>query len=93
MDILLDKKLPFLYCVGDSVNLKIKKRAGYKALIIAFVLPLLLLLMALLIVAMNTNDMLLQSVIPIVVVLFYYVVLYIYRQKLNNQFEIEVSKE
>lgn len=77
---------------GDEVNVILKLTMGYKAVWLAYVVPLFVLVAVLLsLCAFGVNE-LYAGLISIGTVALYYLVIFLLRNKLNNQYIFKIEK-
>ena len=80
------------YSVGESVNVSINTSLGLKAVMLAYVLPLLVLMLSLAVGFCCFSSELLQVFVALIPTVCYYIVLYQFRHKIEQQFSLTVSK-
>lgn len=85
--------VPGNWTVGQEVNVMLRKSMGFKAVWLAYMIPLLVLLAVLLIlVNMGVAD-LVAGLIAIGAVAFYYLVLALFRNKLANDYSFYIKEK
>lgn len=77
---------------GDEVNVILKLTMGYKAVWLAYVIPLFVLVAVLLALCAFGVDELHAGLIAIGTVALYYFVIFLLRNKLNNQYIFKLEK-
>lgn len=81
------------YQVGDEVIVSISTKLGFKAVLIAFILPLILLLIVLFLsIKLFTFSQSLSALISLAFLAIYYMVLYKQNHKLSKEFNFYVKK-
>jgi len=78
--------------VGESVNIILERKLGFKALWYGYVFPLLVLLTALIITYAVTGKDGLAGLVALGVLLPYYMVLYFFRNYLTSKFQFTLKK-
>ncbi|MDR2409988.1 MAG: SoxR reducing system RseC family protein [Bacteroidales bacterium] len=80
------------YSVGEEVNISMKTSLGLKAVLYAYVLPLVLLLVAFVMAYQFIASELMQIVIALLPVIVYYIILYRMRYRMEKTFQFYISK-
>lgn len=78
------------YSVGQPVNIRMSVRQGNKAVVFAYLVPVIILIV--MILTFSSTDMkdIYSALISISVVGIYYFILYLFRDKIKKQFSYEV---
>ena len=80
------------YNVGDIVNILLRKKMGFKAVWLFYVIPLLILMVLLLsLSALKTNELIIGAVI-VALLSSYYFVIYLCRDKVSKDFVFAIEK-
>jgi sigma-E factor negative regulatory protein RseC len=90
--IAVETKQANTYSVGEEVNISMKTSLGLKAVLYAYVLPLVLLLVAFVIAYQFVTSELMQIVIALLPVIVYYLILYRMRRRMKRTFQFHISK-
>ena len=80
------------YTEGEDVSVSIKGSLGLKAVLYAYMLPLILLLAAFMVLRLFIASELLQISLAVIPVVMYYIGLYKLRNKLDKTFNFQISK-
>jgi len=80
------------YSVGESVKISINTSLGMKAVVLAYVLPLLVLILSLAVGFNFFSSELLQVAVALIPTVCYYIILYMFRHKIEQQFNLTISK-
>jgi len=80
------------YSVDETVMVSINSSMGMKAVLLAYVLPLLILMLSLAVGYNRFSSELLQVVAALTPTVLYYIVLYRFRHKIEQNFTFFVSK-
>ena len=80
------------YVVGEEVEILLKQRQGFKALWLGYVLPFIIMVLTLIVVMAVTEREGLAGLAGIFVLVPYYLGLYIFRDKVKEQFEFIIRK-
>ena len=80
------------FTVGESVNVVVKQSLGFKAVAIAYLIPLCILIILLLSLPIIVPNELADGLIAIGFVVVYYLILALFRKKLGTQFVFTVEK-
>ncbi len=80
------------YKVGDEVQIYTKMSMGLKAVWISYVIPLLILMILILSLSSVVGNEFLRGGIAVAGVAFYYLVIWLFREKLSDQFEFYIKK-
>jgi len=78
--------------VGDSVDIILQQRQGFRALWLGYVLPFLIMVTSLIVVVAITDREGLAGLIGISVLVPYYLGLYILRDRVREKFEFKIRK-
>lgn len=78
--------------LGESVNIVLEQKQGFKALWFGYVLPMLVLLAAMIITYAITGKDGLSGLVALGVLVPYYLVLYLIRSYLKNEFTFKIKK-
>ncbi len=78
------------YSIGQPVNIKMGTRQGNKAVILAYLVPVVLLIIMILLFSSIEIKDIYVALISISVVGIYYFILYLFRDKIKKQFSYEV---
>lgn len=81
------------YKVGEVVKVVGSVSMGLKAIVWAYVLPLLLLISLLITVMEFTNHDALAAIVGICSLIPYYIVLYLFRNKISGNFQFNIEKQ
>ncbi len=82
------------YQIGDEVIVSITTKLGFKAVLIAFILPLILLLIAIFAsVNLFSLSQALSALIALVIIAIYYLILYKQNNKLTKEFNFQIKKK
>ncbi|MCH3923597.1 MAG: SoxR reducing system RseC family protein [Bacteroidales bacterium] len=92
-DILVIEKNPELYTVGEKVTVKIPEKKAMKAVMIAFVYPMLLIILSISLTSsvFHLSDPLI-ALFAVIIILIYYSILYLLRDKSFFNFNISIEK-
>jgi len=80
------------YQIGESVNVSFQQSAGFKALLLAYILPFLLLFTTLIITWIISSNEALSGVFALGILLPYYLLLKLFNNRLNKTFSFTISK-
>jgi len=80
------------YAVGDVVEVEMRRSMGFKAVWISYVIPLVILMFFLLTLQEVSFTELQAGVGALLAVILYYLVVYMFRDKLANQFVFTIVK-
>jgi Positive regulator of sigma E activity len=80
------------YIEGEDVSVSLKGSLGLKAVLYAYILPLLLMMATFVVVRLFIFSEPLQILFALIPVVIYYTVLYKLRDKLDNTFNFYISK-
>ena len=78
--------------IGEKVNVCMERSMGSKAVLIAYILPVVVLLVVLIITLQLTADEISAGIAGIMSVALYYSVIYLFRNRLNNTFRFTLKK-
>ena len=78
--------------IGDTVEVIIKQRMGWKAVVIAYIVPLIVLVGTLAVLDMRMESEALAGVIALGVTGVYFIVLRLFRDKLQREFSFSIRK-
>ncbi len=78
--------------IGDTVEVIIKQRMGWKAVVIAYIVPLIVLVGTLAVLDMRMESEALAGVIALGVTGVYFIVLRLFRNKLQREFSFSIRK-
>ncbi|WP_294596034.1 SoxR reducing system RseC family protein [uncultured Rikenella sp.] len=81
------------YAVGEQVTLVMRRAAGFKAVIIAYFIPVCLIVAALLIFQQTGVRETVAGVVTLGIVGIYYLVVRLFRQKLRGEMTIQIEKK
>ncbi len=81
-----------IYSVGDKVQVYTKMTMGLKAVWISYVIPLVILMILILSLSSVIGNEFLRGGIAIAGVAVYYFIIWIFRDKLSDQFEFYIKK-
>ena len=81
------------YCEGEDVSVSLKGSLGLKAVLYAYMLPLLLLMTAFIVLRLFIDSELLQILFALIPIVIYYFALYKLRNKLDKKFNFHISKQ
>lgn len=76
---------------GDQVTVTLEQSAGYRALLLGYLIPLLLLLAILIIMLATGAGELSSGILAIASLLPYYLILYLLREKINEKFIFSIK--
>jgi sigma-E factor negative regulatory protein RseC len=74
--------------VGDEVTVLIERQSGLKAVLLAYIIPLILLLITMSWVLNVTGSDLYAGLSALSILVPYYIIIYILRKKLGNEFKV-----
>lgn len=77
---------------GDTVQVRIRTSKGLKAVVYAFILPILLLFITLLISFHLLRNEAIAALVALTIVALYYTALYCLREKIRKEFEFKLEK-
>ena len=80
------------YSAGDSVKILISRSMGYKALFLGYLLPFFIVILMLILTKIIGFDELISGLISLFVLLPYYLSLYLFREKVNQNFIFTIMK-
>ncbi|MDR1182674.1 MAG: SoxR reducing system RseC family protein [Bacteroidales bacterium] len=80
------------YCMGEEVNISMKTSLGLKAVLYAYILPLVFLLVAFAIAHHFIASEPLQIILALFPVIVYYTILYRMRRRMEKTFQFYISK-
>ena len=80
------------YSAGDSVKILISRSMGYKALFLGYLLPFFIVILMLILASIIGFDELISGLVSLFVLLPYYLTLYLFREKVNQNFIFTVMK-
>jgi positive regulator of sigma E activity len=80
------------YHVGDSVELSIPSKSGFKALLLAFGLPFVLLIFVLIVMTVITHNEVLTAFVSLCSLIPYYILLYFMRDRIRDQISFSIEK-
>ncbi len=78
--------------VGDTVEVIVEQRMGWKAVVIAYIVPLIVLVGTLAVLDMRMESEALAGVIALGVTGVYFIVLRLFRDKLQREFSFSIRK-
>ncbi len=78
--------------IGERVNVCMEQSMGSKAVLIAYVFPIIVLLIALIITIELTNDEISAGIIALLSVGLYFSGVYLFKNRLNNTFQFTLKK-
>ncbi len=81
------------YAVGDEVRVLTKKSMGLKAVWISYVIPLIILMILILSLSVLIGNELMRGLVAIGGVALYYGLIYIFREKLSNEFSFYIKEK
>ncbi len=76
---------------GDQVTVTLEQSAGYRALLLGYLIPLLLVLAILIIMISAGAGELVSGILAIASLLPYYLILYLLREKINEKFIFSIK--
>lgn len=79
--------------VGDSVEVMVQEKLGWKAILLAYVLPFFVLIGTLGVLSVCWGNEVGSGLVALAAVGVYYLVLFGFRRKLNKEFDFWVVKE
>lgn len=79
--------------IGETVNIALETSAGNKAVILAYVLPLIVLLVLMFTTFVITHKELLSVAVSVVGVIVYYLILRFFNSKLDKEINFSVKKK
>lgn len=79
--------------IGETVNIILESSAGNKAVVLAYVIPLVVLLVLMLTIFSTTHNELLSIAISVLGVVVYYLILKSYNSKLDKEISFSVEKK
>lgn len=80
------------YSVGEDVTVSINTSLGMKAVLLAYIIPLLVLMLSLAVGFSCFSSELLQVVVALIPTVCYYIILYRFRHRIEQRFRLTVSK-
>ena len=80
------------YAVGDSVQVVISESRGMQAVLLAYIIPSILLLGGLILLLQWLSELVAVMAV-LLLIAAYYLVLYACRQRLQNKFTFQITKE
>lgn len=80
------------YSVGETINLYYEESLGFKALILAYVIPFIAILIVLVITLQITNNEAIAGLLSLAVLVPYYFILYIKKDSLKKTFSFRIEK-
>lgn len=81
------------YQVGEQIQLVMRRSAGLKAVVIAYLVPVVLVVAALLTFQATTLNETTAALLTLGILVLYFVVIRLLRGRINNQLTIEIEKE
>lgn len=81
------------FCEGEVVNVGLQRSMGFKAVYISYVIPVTILLLFLLTLSSFNHDELWIGLGSILAVCIYYLIIYMFRDKIANQFMFTIAKK
>lgn len=79
------------FAPGDSVTVLMKKSAGYRALLLGYIFPLILVLFTLIILASSSVPELAAGLLSIAGLIPYYLILWFFRKRISNKFTFTIK--
>lgn len=80
------------YKLGESVNVILEQKLGFKALFLGYMLPFIIVLTSLIILTATTHNEALSGLISLALLVPYYVGLYTQKEKLKKSFSFKIEK-
>ena len=80
------------YQIGESVNVVMEQKAGFKALFLGYVLPFIIVLCSMIITSSLTEYEAIIGLVSLGILIPYYVVLYSYKEKFKKSFSFKIEK-
>ncbi len=80
------------YFAGEDVNVLMRASLGLKAVLYAYIIPLVFLLITFIVVRQFITSELIQILLAFIPVVVYYVILYKMRDKMDKTFQFYISK-
>jgi len=80
------------YKVGESVNVILDQKLGFKALFLGYILPFIILMLSLIILTITTENEALSGLISLGLLVPYYFVLYTQKEKFKKSFSFRIEK-
>lgn len=81
------------YQVGEQIQLVMRRSAGLKAVVIAYLVPVVLVVAALLIFQATPMSDTTAALLTLGILVLYFVIIRLLRGRINNQLTIEIEKE
>ena len=81
------------YHIGDEVQVLTKKSMGLKAVWISYIIPLLILMILILSLSKLIGNEMIRGLVAIGGVALYYGMIYIFRDKLSNEFSFYIKEK
>ena len=81
------------YRVGEQIQLVMRRSAGLKAVVIAYLVPVVLVVAALLIFQATPMSDTTAALLTLGILVLYFVIIRLLRGRINNQLTIEIEKE
>lgn len=81
------------YRVGEQIQLVMRRSAGLKAVVIAYLVPVVLVVAALLIFQATPMSDTTAALLTLGILVLYFVIIRLLRERINNQLTIEIEKE
>ncbi len=78
--------------VGDTVNIILQQKQGFKALWLGYVLPLIVMVMTLIIVMAITDKEGLAGISGVLILIPYYLGLFVFKDKIKEKFVFKIRK-
>lgn len=79
--------------IGEYVNVALKESAGFKALLVGYVLPFFILLFTLIALLEYSNNELLAGLVALFMLVPYYLLVFLFKDKLKKQFQLFLEKQ
>jgi len=80
------------FSVGDTVNLMIEKSAGYKALLLSYLLPLIIVLVSIVVFLVTGFSEIIAGTASLLMLVPYYLILYSLRHIIKKKIKISFTK-
>jgi len=81
------------YKTGDKVIIRGDSSIGLKAVLYAFVIPLILIVISLSIILNVSNSETFAALISVIILVIYYFILYLFREKFKKKFVFTLTKK
>lgn len=80
------------YKVGESVNVVLEQKLGFKALFLGYILPFIIVLISLIILTITTKNEAIAGLVSLGLLIPYYIGLNTQKEKLKKSFSFKIEK-